>query len=241
MLLRLLLLIVPLTCFGQTENSSVDPYSEYYYSGDTVTFCYEITDWFGGHECMLQSMVVIPGSGWDTIMPIDTPTNCSVTIEGDWVWLDNGWYFSFFPGDWDFTGSCIRSFCVQAVTKESCDELDLDMSVLSSSVCGGNVPYQMYSGYIRMGSECNVGLYIPNTFTPDGDLSNDTIKALGSGIEEFHWTIYDRWNSIVFETHDINEGWSGDNKQNGVYIYRVIYTDITGKTLQIIGHINLIN
>ena len=60
-------------------------------------------------------------------------------------------------------------------------------------------------------------VYIPNTFTPDGDEKNNVwVPIFTSGFDpyDFHLTVYDRWGEIVFETKDIDFGWDGTYKNN---------------------------
>lgn len=54
-------------------------------------------------------------------------------------------------------------------------------------------------------------IYIPNSFTPNGDGLNDVFKPTGSGITsvEYLLTIYDKWGVVVFQTTDPEEGWDG--------------------------------
>jgi gliding motility-associated-like protein len=54
-------------------------------------------------------------------------------------------------------------------------------------------------------------VYIPNSFTPNGDGINDVFLVKGSGlkIENFSIQVVDRWGNIVFTTKDINEAWDG--------------------------------
>lgn len=54
-------------------------------------------------------------------------------------------------------------------------------------------------------------IYIPNSFTPNGDELNNTLIIVTNGIElqEFKFTIYDRWGEVIFVTFDVNNGWDG--------------------------------
>jgi gliding motility-associated-like protein len=56
-------------------------------------------------------------------------------------------------------------------------------------------------------------LYVPNSFSPNGDGLNDELKAEGDGFTSFQMMIFDRWGQLVFESNDINKGWNG--KANG--------------------------
>jgi gliding motility-associated-like protein len=57
---------------------------------------------------------------------------------------------------------------------------------------------------------CNEStVFVPNTFTPNGDGKNDVLYARSNFISDIHFVVADRWGQIVFETYDINKGWDG--------------------------------
>jgi gliding motility-associated-like protein len=67
-------------------------------------------------------------------------------------------------------------------------------------------------------------LYIPNSFSPNGDGINDVFAIYGhSNCGEYQLTIFNRWGEVVYYTTDINKFWDGkqDGKavQSGVYCY----------------------
>jgi hypothetical protein len=55
-------------------------------------------------------------------------------------------------------------------------------------------------------------LYIPNTFTPNGDGHNDVFKVRGPYYAEFYFAVYNRWGELMFETADPTVGWDGNFK-----------------------------
>lgn len=55
-------------------------------------------------------------------------------------------------------------------------------------------------------------LYIPNTFTPNGDGHNDVFKVRGPYYAEFYFAVYNRWGELMFETTDPTVGWDGNFK-----------------------------
>ena len=59
---------------------------------------------------------------------------------------------------------------------------------------------------------CPYKLYMPNAFTPNNDLLNETFKGYGMGIVQFEMYIYDRWGEELFSTNDMNKGWDGTFK-----------------------------
>lgn len=57
---------------------------------------------------------------------------------------------------------------------------------------------------------CDDGsVYVPNTFTPNGDGVNDLMFARSNVLLEVDFNIYDRWGQLVFHTNDITKGWDG--------------------------------
>ncbi len=91
-------------------------------------------------------------------------------------------------------------------------------------------------------------IYIPNSFSPNGDGVNDVFQIHGYGIspENFELLIFDRWGNKIFATRDINEGWKGAVNNNGnivqqdVYVYRVNYKDLMNRKKKIIGHVTIV-
>lgn len=71
-------------------------------------------------------------------------------------------------------------------------------------------------------------LYVPNSFTPDGDGLNDIFKAVGLNIKNFKMQIYNRYGNLVFESYSLNDGWNGGANgyyyPNDIYNYIIEYT-----------------
>ncbi|MFO8053668.1 MAG: gliding motility-associated C-terminal domain-containing protein [Bacteroidales bacterium] len=88
--------------------------------------------------------------------------------------------------------------------------------------------------------------FIPNAFSPDGDGVNDVFKPVGefSAIEEYEFTVYDRWGNIIFNTEDPNEGWDGTIEEEpaptGVYIYDIYYKSVWDKEFTKSGSVTLL-
>jgi gliding motility-associated-like protein len=55
----------------------------------------------------------------------------------------------------------------------------------------------------------NPDLFIPNTFTPNGDGHNDIFKIRGPLYEIFYFAVYDRWGELMYDTTDPTQGWDG--------------------------------
>jgi gliding motility-associated-like protein len=64
-------------------------------------------------------------------------------------------------------------------------------------------------------------LFMPNSFTPNGDNYNETFYVQGIDRDKIKsLVIYNRWGEKVYETFD-NTPWDGKNCQIGVYSYLV--------------------
>lgn len=92
-------------------------------------------------------------------------------------------------------------------------------------------------------------IYVPNTFTPNGDGLNDVFQPKGQGIAKYELMIFDRWGEMIYETKEFNQGWDGKYHRGidyGTYCKDDIYTwlikvvDTFGKSHELKGHVTLI-
>lgn len=92
-------------------------------------------------------------------------------------------------------------------------------------------------------------IYIPNSFTPNGDGTNDRFgPSFSIEVGEYNMLVFDRWGSIIFETNDPNDYWTGSYKnksgnavQEGAYAWRIRVKDInTGLNKELFGHVTLL-
>ena len=87
-------------------------------------------------------------------------------------------------------------------------------------------------------------VFVPNTFTPNGDGRNDKLFVRGIGLKALeYFKVFDRWGVMVFETQDISEGWDGQiNGKPGdmatyVYVLKGICT--SGSIVEASGNVTL--
>jgi len=93
-------------------------------------------------------------------------------------------------------------------------------------------------------------LFIPNTFTPNGDGQNDVFYPRGTGLEKVRsFRVYNRWGEVVFERtgmplNDAAYAWDGTYKGNvlppDVFIYVVEAACESGEIMTIKGDVTLI-
>lgn len=60
------------------------------------------------------------------------------------------------------------------------------------------------------------GIFIPNVFSPNGDLANDVFDIRSSGLTEYGLQIYNRWGQLMFDSEDPTEKWDGKNLSGNV-------------------------
>jgi gliding motility-associated-like protein len=93
-------------------------------------------------------------------------------------------------------------------------------------------------------------LYVPNTFTPDGDnLNNMFSPVFAAGFDPNDYTLYifNRWGQLVFESHDTTIGWNGrygvdgEFAQDGTYSWKIdVKYAHSAKRKTFVGHVNLL-
>lgn len=81
-------------------------------------------------------------------------------------------------------------------------------------------------------------VFVPNTFTPDGDGINDEFYPIGLGVnpeQDYDFKVLDRWGNTVFESQDAKHVWNGhfnnegDLVEQGIYTWHFRYADIRDK------------
>jgi gliding motility-associated-like protein len=77
--------------------------------------------------------------------------------------------------------------------------------------------------------------FVPNTFTPNGDGHSDTFKVTLHGVSEFELRIYNRWGTLMYQSNDANDGWTGSyngvDQSDGTYYYTLVAKDRNGHSL----------
>jgi large repetitive protein len=92
-------------------------------------------------------------------------------------------------------------------------------------------------------------MYVPNTFTPDGDAYNNVFVPVfpaGARIENYSLLIFDRWGEIIFESLDYQVGWDGTYHdklvKDGTYTWVIELREGFGNRMQKhVGHVNVLN
>lgn len=70
-------------------------------------------------------------------------------------------------------------------------------------------------------------VFIPNAFTPNNDMLNDTWQIKTHFIRSLQLSIYNRWGNLIYKTYNTSINWNGtlNGKKlpEGIYYYRLFY------------------
>jgi gliding motility-associated-like protein len=87
-------------------------------------------------------------------------------------------------------------------------------------------------------------LFIPNSFTPNGDGINDVLQVYGSSVQTVKFVVFNQWGEKISESNDQANAWDGKHRgklqPSGVYIYVCEIVLRNGEKLTKKGSINLI-
>jgi gliding motility-associated-like protein len=99
---------------------------------------------------------------------------------------------------------------------------------------------------IKIIEDCNGdAVFIPNTFTPNGDGQNDMLFVVGPGVQSVkEFRVFNRWGELVFDTRDTSVGWDGSYKGEklnpAVFVFYVDVECIDGRRTIKKGNVTLI-
>ena len=90
-------------------------------------------------------------------------------------------------------------------------------------------------------------LFVPNSFSPNGDGINDEFfpKGMGFKRKDMQFSIYNRWGAEIY-TSDKGEPWSGMRKngegsvKQDVYVWVIRVVDETKKIHRAVGHVTVV-
>jgi gliding motility-associated-like protein len=97
----------------------------------------------------------------------------------------------------------------------------------------------------------DITVYVPNTFTPNGDNINDYLMPMGSDIDYIvSFTVFDRWGAVIWRGENIAPGdqvggWSGKAENgmildSGVYAYIIEVGLSFGVNKVVYGNVTLV-
>jgi gliding motility-associated-like protein len=88
-------------------------------------------------------------------------------------------------------------------------------------------------------------IFIPSSFTPNNDGTNDLFEVKGHNIVSFEMSIMNRWGELIFRTWSMDDKWNGADPsgkyyaQNEVYVYTVKAQGKRGEQIEKTGSITV--
>jgi gliding motility-associated-like protein len=91
-------------------------------------------------------------------------------------------------------------------------------------------------------------IYVPNTFTPDGDNYNGVfLPILAGDFDPYKYTllIFNRWGEVLFESRNAEFGWDGTYGgkivDDGTYIWKIrLQSKANDEPKELVGHVNVL-
>ena len=100
------------------------------------------------------------------------------------------------------------------------------------------------SNFAIVNTQPQTNLFIPNTFTPNGDDHNELFSIIGDNIKTFSIQIFNRWGELMFMSKSIDKSWDGTFKnkkvQEGTYYYNVKVLGDDNINIELSGSLNII-
>ena len=112
---------------------------------------------------------------------------------------------------------------------------NVQLTVSDSNLCIDSVIKQI-------AIKLNFNFYIPNSFTPNGNLINDSFGPVGDifrNCRRYKFSVYNRWGERIFYSNNIAKKWKGENAQAGLYLWSLEIEDSVGEIIKRNGEVNL--
>lgn len=187
-----------------------------------------VSDAGGCIQTQVVSITEPPGptatvSGSSSVVAVGASSTLAATGAGSYQWS---------PVTGLNCTTCTSPVATPAQTTEYC------VTITDANGCSDSACFTIY-----VDIPCGV-IYIPNAFSPNNDQENDLECVMGACIEEMHFTIFNRWGELVFESRDQKICWDGTDGRDvlgtAVFTYYLEATLKGGKIISQKGNISLI-
>jgi len=136
---------------------------------------------------------------------------------------------------WSFGDSSFSDLANPVHIYQNSGVFDVQLTVSDSNLCIDSVIKQI-------AIKLNFNFYIPNSFTPNGNLINDSFGPVGDifrNCKRYKFSIYNRWGERIFFSNNVSEKWDGENAQSGLYLWHLEIEDSVGEVIKRNGEVNL--
>jgi gliding motility-associated-like protein len=145
--------------------------------------------WIDVHNLPLSSVFI-------TVSPNDTvPQNAFVTLTAN----PSGYSYQWLPADQ------VTNPTSQVTQTQVGNEKEITL-IVTDGVCTVSTKQKLFTYEFTCDEPY---IFVPNAFSPNGDLQNDVLYVRSIVVEELIFRVFDRWGEMVFETTDLAKGWDG--------------------------------
>ncbi len=176
--------------------------------------------------CFLQDSVAVPvqylrmESPRLNCFPLDATLGDNVTVIPN---LPMDWSVKEWSVDGQFIGTGNQGFFVAPNT-----EGNVGIQLVAEHRLGC-----LDSVYQNLLLKARYNIYIPTSFTPDGDGYNDFFYPVTEGVATVEGAIYNRWGEAIFAFHSLDDSWDGTYNRKEVktdtYSFKLIFTTHRGE------------
>lgn len=170
-----------------------------------------------------------PGPETDVFHPLIEFTNTSQSVGVNTY----EWYF-------DTYGTSILMNDYFEFPSKGGETYETCLKVENQNGCRDSICKPLYINYETL-------VYVPNTFTPDGDGVNDVFLPSVEGLDDLKYQLYifNRWGNLIFSTDKIKNGWDGSYNNipagDDTYVWRIVSRNLSDQSVfEKIGHITLL-
>ena len=215
------------------EESIQDTNSIFIFPQSTAYHSVTITDQCGSTPRTDSLLVqVLPGPNADFVFSPEDPTTFNNTVQflnQSTFATSHTWYFS--DGDTTNVLNPVHTF-------QTPGTYDVMLVTKSPTGCYDTLRY-------RIIVQEDISVFYPNSFTPNGDLVNETWSPIGASLGDYEFSIWDRWGEKIFDGNK-NKPWDGSVNgsthpaHDGVYVYRVDLKDPKFEKQVVTGRVTIV-
>lgn len=226
--------------FGDGDTAYVSSPSHCYSSPGTYSVSLQCTDAIGCKGTINNANMItiypVPVANFTISPSLSVPPNTTVGFTD----ISTGGTSSFWQFD-DLSSGAANTSTLTSPTHLFTNEGDYCVTLVASNA-GGCIDTVTYC-LIVIGEGT---IFIPNVFTPNGDLTNDLFVVSSTNMREISYVIFDRWGLQVAEYNGLTGGWNGHTKNgsmapDGTYYYILTATAKNDKTINQSGFIQLLS
>ena len=181
---------------------------------------------------VIPPILKLPAAAFSSIPGIPAKFSIPVTIRFKNESVDADSYL------WDFGDGATSAEANPSHTYTSPGEFDVSLTAFKSDVCSTSV---LKGKFVIKATNT---LFVPNTFTPNGDGINDEFVVSITNLVSYQISIFNRWGEQLFVSKDIFDNWKGLYKGEplpvGTYYYVIDAVDLNGENVKQSGSVTII-